>query len=305
MSKKYIDFPLDVPTLAKRSKECKSPPAKQTPEKPIKFRLDEYTYVTKLNGKLVTVRKNRPPTIYRAGWNLLQAYFDERSRRKMDQKGKQANAPGAENKPAQNQTSAPVTIQIPPFDPNANLRAPSMPQAMMAPVGPNGPVPGLYRHGDRQLALLPLASPLPFQGIPPGASPRSPQVMPQQPTFAYPPPMMYPPVPVMAGYNFPPMGYDPRQFLPAAQPTNASVTQTSVTITKHVCAKCGKVRSNKYHHHNPLKPGEVPAAAFCRKCEKDLTSTDVSDNDEGIATEQMKKSKKCDFKVSESTTCVS
>ena len=300
MSKKYIDFPLDVPTLVQKSKESKSPLAK---EKPVKLQLDKYTYVTKSNGKLVTVRENRPPTIYGTWWNLFQEYLDERSRQKMDQKGKQAKAPGAENKPAQIQTPAPAAIQIPPFDPNANLRAPGMPQAMMAPVGPNGPVPGLYRHGDKQLALLPLASPLPFQGIPPGVSPRSPQMLPHPPMFAYPPPMVYQPTPVMAGYNFPPMGYDPRQFLPVAQSTYTPATQTSVTTTKHVCAKCGKVRSNRYHHYNPLKPGDVPVAAFCRKCEKDLTSTDVSDTEE--VNIKQKESKKSEYKVPESTTCVS
>jgi hypothetical protein len=64
------------------------------------------------------------------------------------------------------------------------------------------------------------------------------------------------------------------------------------SLTKHVCAKCGKVRSSKYHHENPLKPGEVPAPAFCGRCERDLTSTDVSDT--GHIEEHKKKSKRRD-----------
>lgn len=53
-------------------------------------------------------------------------------------------------------------------------------------------------------------------------------------------------------------------------------TKTSITITKHVCANCGRIRSRKYHHSHPLKPGETPAPAFCKKCQRDPSSTSCS-----------------------------
>lgn len=49
-----------------------------------------------------------------------------------------------------------------------------------------------------------------------------------------------------------------------------------ITVTKHICGNCGRLRSRKYHHENPIKPGETPTPAFCRKCQKDTTSTSGS-----------------------------
>lgn len=53
-------------------------------------------------------------------------------------------------------------------------------------------------------------------------------------------------------------------------------TKTTVTIVKHVCAHCGRLRSRKYHHEHPIKDGEIPAPAFCRKCQRDSSSTSES-----------------------------
>ncbi len=55
--------------------------------------------------------------------------------------------------------------------------------------------------------------------------------------------------------------------------TNVKV---SIAVTKHVCAECGRLRSRKYHYDNPLKLGEIPTPAFCRKCQKDVSSTSES-----------------------------
>jgi hypothetical protein len=52
--------------------------------------------------------------------------------------------------------------------------------------------------------------------------------------------------------------------------------KTTITITKHVCATCGRIRSWKYHHEHPIKPGETPTSGFCRKCQRDASSTDGS-----------------------------
>jgi hypothetical protein len=56
---------------------------------------------------------------------------------------------------------------------------------------------------------------------------------------------------------------------------NSKITleeKTTVTITKHVCANCGRIRSRRYHRDNPLKPGEHPVPGFCHKCQRDESS---------------------------------
>lgn len=55
-------------------------------------------------------------------------------------------------------------------------------------------------------------------------------------------------------------------------------TKTTVTITKHICANCGRSRSNKYHMENPIKLGEEPTPAFCRKCQRHSNETSDSDD---------------------------
>jgi hypothetical protein len=53
-------------------------------------------------------------------------------------------------------------------------------------------------------------------------------------------------------------------------------TTTTITITKHICAKCHRVRSTSFHRKNPIKPGETPAPAYCRKCQRDASQTSSS-----------------------------
>ena len=55
------------------------------------------------------------------------------------------------------------------------------------------------------------------------------------------------------------------------------VANTTLTVVKHACANCGRIRSRKYHHENPIKPGEVPMPAFCKKCQRDASSTSSED----------------------------
>jgi hypothetical protein len=70
------------------------------------------------------------------------------------------------------------------------------------------------------------------------------------------------------------------------------VTSTTITITKHICAGCGRIRSKKYHHDHPIKQGEKPEPDFCRRCQKDTSSTDS----EGEGQDIKKKSKKSKHK---------
>ena len=73
--------------------------------------------------------------------------------------------------------------------------------------------------------------------------------------------------------------------------------RTIVTITKHICANCGRLRSKKYHYNNPIKPGENPTPIFCKKCQKDASSTSYSDTSEGPPkTKQKKKQTKVNKK---------
>jgi len=66
---------------------------------------------------------------------------------------------------------------------------------------------------------------------------------------------------------------------PAIKSKVETTTRTTVTITKHICAQCSRIRSTKYHHDNPIKPGEEPVPAFCRKCQRDASPTSSSGSD--------------------------
>lgn len=70
------------------------------------------------------------------------------------------------------------------------------------------------------------------------------------------------------------------------------VTSTTITITKHICAGCGRIRSKKYHHNHPIKQGEKPEPDFCRRCQKDSSSTDS----EGESQDVKKKAKEAKHK---------
>lgn len=75
----------------------------------------------------------------------------------------------------------------------------------------------------------------------------------------------------IAGKTWSPMGYNLDR-----NSANTHVNSTSITIAKHICVSCGRLRSHKYHHKNPIKPGDVPPPAFCGKCQKEATSTEGS-----------------------------
>jgi hypothetical protein len=50
----------------------------------------------------------------------------------------------------------------------------------------------------------------------------------------------------------------------------------TVSVGKHTCANCGRIRSKRYYAEHPIKPGEIPIQEFCRKCQKDASSTSNS-----------------------------
>ncbi|KAG4035702.1 hypothetical protein MFRU_001g04700 [Monilinia fructicola] len=57
-------------------------------------------------------------------------------------------------------------------------------------------------------------------------------------------------------------------------------TTTTTTIIKHICVKCRRDRSVKYHLEHPLKAGETPTPGFCRRCRRNATSTSGSSSDD-------------------------
>ncbi|QSZ34512.1 hypothetical protein DSL72_006106 [Monilinia vaccinii-corymbosi] len=57
-------------------------------------------------------------------------------------------------------------------------------------------------------------------------------------------------------------------------------TTTTTTITKHICARCKRDRSMKYHLDHPTKAGEIPPPGFCRRCRRNATSTSSSSSDD-------------------------
>ena len=61
-----------------------------------------------------------------------------------------------------------------------------------------------------------------------------------------------------------------------------TASNTTITITKHICANCQRIRSKKYHQEHPIKAGEKPAPDFCRKCQREASSTSGSDSDRGL-----------------------
>ncbi|CAD6443537.1 4729943b-e046-4fb5-aae0-7e7257752086 [Sclerotinia trifoliorum] len=62
--------------------------------------------------------------------------------------------------------------------------------------------------------------------------------------------------------------------------TETKTTITTTTITKHICVRCRRDRSAKYHLEHPIKSGETPTPGFCRKCRRNATSTSGSSSDD-------------------------
>jgi hypothetical protein len=229
-------------------------------QEPRRIYLNGSAYVTKENGRLVMIRPRREK-LFDIFMDLLGEVFGKYPYPKMKADAKK---PEGENAPAQESTTGPSQgfLTPPLFNPNANLVGSSSTQPIMGPMVPQ---PGIYSLGNRQLALMPM-NPQP-----------GPAMLPQ---LGYPycqPQWMYPQSSNMGGFNYLPMGTDPQQFITNPVPNNEVASQATVTVTKHICAECGRLRSRKYQQEHPLKPGETPTTAFCKKCQKDVTSTEESE----------------------------
>ncbi|KFZ05461.1 hypothetical protein V501_08329 [Pseudogymnoascus sp. VKM F-4519 (FW-2642)] len=211
--------------------------------------LSDDTSVKRINGKLCLVRPSRRKArssssyglghVLSIGYDLLSEVFDGAAFR-MDKDKADAEAV---------KTSVLHHVHEP------NPMAPAMPP----------PQPGIYQQGNRQLVLLPK--------VPTGHGP--PPMM-HQGHFGYPQqPFMYggqpQMVPMMGNMGFGGFSSQYDKSAPAAAPVT---TPTSITVTRHLCANCGNLRSRKYQAAHPLQAGDTAPVSFCRKCEKEFRSTD-------------------------------
>ena len=117
--------------------------------------------------------------------------------------------------------------------------------------------------------------------------------------FAPPPPL--PPPQLQLGYRqpgLPTLAYQsvltttPDQVVVAPTPIQEAIhaeqgftekimtqnNRSDEVILQHTCASCGKFRSPSYHSRHPLAPREIPKPTICRKCIKESTSTDESED---------------------------
>jgi hypothetical protein len=70
-------------------------------------------------------------------------------------------------------------------------------------------------------------------------------------------------------------------------------SKTTISVTKHICANCGRMRSRKYHRDHPISPGKEPTPDFCGRCQRDVSCTESSDSEtESKKKKQKKKEKK-------------
>ncbi|KAF4625865.1 hypothetical protein G7Y89_g12297 [Cudoniella acicularis] len=145
---------------------------------------------------------------------------------------------------------------------------------------------------QQQVPAIPYSTPIPQRPFPVGpfVAPQYPPMLPQIP---YQPPN--PPNPTPTPTRPTPQDFERLKHIDAhfnkyviqdsevkikspkkVYRTEETVTKTTITITKHICANCGRLRSKSYHKEHPIRDGETPAAAFCRKCQRDSSSTSSS-----------------------------
>ncbi|KAF8856810.1 hypothetical protein BDZ45DRAFT_457289 [Acephala macrosclerotiorum] len=248
-------------------------------------------YITKVNGKLVMARDKREKNADVA-LDLLGEVFGSNPRTRIIRKrSKSINEP-----------KGPLLINGTPYV-----------QQLAAPMPPNTtPIP---QQGFTAFPppVIPPQYPLPY---PPQPSPIYPPQYPQPyyrgqvPTFLIQPPPLQPQYQPQSQPQSKPTKEDLDQLVKMDSHFNKKVdkdgksvdplgaqndsenaisTKTTVMIVKHVCAHCGRLRSRKYHHEHPIKDGEIPAPAFCRKCQRDSSSTSESS---GSGREERRKGKK-------------
>lgn len=143
---------------------------------------------------------------------------------------------------------------------------------------PGYPVqPGIYQYGGRTLALVPkgtnIAAAMGNTGFVGGAY--SSGTYGQFPMGGM---MMAPPMGIGIGMGA--FGGFNSQYDKPVEVTNVNPTANGAPAwtAQHACAGCGRLRSKKFQQENPLDVGEMPPISYCRKCEKEIKSTDDEDS---------------------------
>lgn len=144
---------------------------------------------------------------------------------------------------------------------------------------PGYPVqPGIYQYGGRTLALVPkgttIGAAMGNTGYVGGAY--VPGTYGQFPMGGM---MMAPPMGMGMGMGA--FGGFNSQYDKPVEVTNVNptVNGSPAWTAQHACAGCGRLRSKKFQQENPLEVGEMPPISYCRKCEKEIKSTDDEDSD--------------------------
>lgn len=147
---------------------------------------------------------------------------------------------------------------------------------------PGYPVqPGIYQYGGRTLALVPKGASIGAAAgntgyvggvYPPGTYGQ----YPMGGMMMAPPPGVGMSMGAFGGFN---SQYDRPVEVTNVNPSNGPPAWTA----QHACASCGRLRSKKFQQENPLEVGEMPPISYCRKCEKEIKSTDdeESENERG------------------------
>lgn len=234
-------------------------------------------YLTKVNGKLVFAR-DKPKTKPRVALNLLGEVFGVttkvvRTKSKSKQKSKRSRS--VEHLP-----TAPLVVGGVTY----------VPQAQQAPYSapiPQQPFPGIpapvLQYPSQYSPQFP---PCPY----PHYSPQPPPQAFESPPPTHPTTLIENGLQKLTKINFDIKKKEEKEILATTeQPTPLKVEgdKTTITIAKHICAHCGRLRSRRYHILNPIKLGESPVPAFCTKCQKDASSTSASDSE----CEEIKKQK--------------
>lgn len=272
-------------------------------QSPFKYYLDENTYITKRNGEMVMVReRERKTSVFEVGLKLLDEVFrgsnyhndtekESTNTFESDQEGKYSSSPQRSSTPTSFTISQQVILPS-----SSSVSAPSMTgrseDQQRTPAG-------IYQSGGKQLALLPTSTgqnqlaqqeetrrqhqshgtfinPWGFQQAMPQhlmAPAYQQALVAQQQALGLPVP--WPQVIHMVG------GQHVCGGMCANDPTTTNQVASAEYIARQQphCAGCGRVRSRKFQHENPVKQGEVPTPSYCRKCARYDTSSVESESE--------------------------
>lgn len=216
---------------------------------PKRIQIGRSTYVTRLHGRLVTVRERRATASnFSLDDDLISGPFSKRFLKS------RSNSSQSTNNDVSPMTTPSTSVQE-----QATLGLPTM-----SPVPT--PLPGLYQCGNQQLLLLPVGTGQ-IQNLPHKSSIgyyTIPSLSPRITSQAYTP---------EPGHT----ATNPSMMLQAVAPPTVAST---FVVVDPLCAGCGRIRSCKYRHENPIKPGEIQTPSYCRKCQRQGTSTESSHESE-------------------------